>query len=166
MQSQSFRFQLPDIHPTEVPFIQDKFSDGIIPPIIRQSEKVKAFSQDINPVSVSMSSVIVYKAPFTISSYAFQTPEWSNLAKDNALRLRRTLLLVTFLVGFVDGKLKRLEEGHRKNNILIFGLEERTDFDRLDVVMEFLRETMGHEVLNGSIDYVARLGKRRGEINH
>jgi hypothetical protein len=37
-------------------------------------------------------------------------------------------------------KIRQLQEGHRNNNILIFGLEERRDkgyFDTLRVVMKF-----------------------------
>jgi hypothetical protein len=66
----------------------------------------------------------------------------------------------------VKEKVKWLENGHRKNNILIFGLEERRGesyFDTLEVAKKFLRETMKLEILNGSIDYVARVGKRSGE---
>jgi hypothetical protein len=63
----------------------------------------------------------------------------------------------------VNEKVKWLENGYRKNNILIFGLEERTGesyFDTLEVAKKFLRETMK---LNRSTDYVARIGKRSGE---
>jgi hypothetical protein len=35
-----------------------------------------------------------------ISSYAFRTQEWFNLARDDVVRLRRTPPLVSFLVGF------------------------------------------------------------------
>jgi hypothetical protein len=63
-----------------------------------QFEQVKAFSQDNNPVSVSISQVIVYKAPFTISSHAFRRQKWSNLARDSVLRLHKTPPLVSFLV--------------------------------------------------------------------
>jgi hypothetical protein len=48
------------------------------------------------PISVTTSPVIVYKAPFTISSYAFHMQEWSNRARDNVLRLYKTVPLVSF----------------------------------------------------------------------
>jgi hypothetical protein len=66
----------------------------------------------------------------------------------------------------VDGKLSQLEEGHRKDDILIFGSEERKDegyFDTSGDVMKILREFMKLDVLNGSINYVARLRRRRGQ---
>jgi hypothetical protein len=47
------------------------------------SEHVKAFFHDKSPVSISTSPVLVYKAPFTISSYAFRPQEWSNQARDD-----------------------------------------------------------------------------------
>jgi hypothetical protein len=62
----------------------------------------------------------------------------------------------------VNEKIKYLENGHRKNNILIFGLEERRGesyCDTLEVTKKFLREFMKLEILSGSIDYVARVGK-------
>jgi hypothetical protein len=40
-----------------------------------------------------------FQAPFTISSNAFRTQEWSNLARDDVWRLRKTPPLVSFLVG-------------------------------------------------------------------
>jgi chromosome segregation ATPase len=45
----------------------------------------------------------------------------------------------------VNEKVKGLEDGHRKNNLLIFGMKERrveSYFDALEVVKKFLRETM------------------------
>jgi hypothetical protein len=49
---------------------------------------------------------------------------------------------------------------------VIFGLEEgrgESCFDTLEVAKKFLRETMKLEILNGSVDYVAKAGKRSGE---
>jgi uncharacterized coiled-coil DUF342 family protein len=40
----------------------------------------------------------------------------------------------------VNGKVKCLEEGHRKNNILIFGLEERRGESYFDTCREELSE--------------------------
>jgi hypothetical protein len=68
------------------------------------SEQVKAFSQSYNPVTVSVSQVTVYKAPFTISSFAFRTEKWSNLAMDDVLLLRRTPPLASFLVGWYKNR--------------------------------------------------------------
>jgi hypothetical protein len=45
-------------------------------------------------------------------------------------------------MGGKNGKVSQLEEGHRKNNIVIFGLEERKDegyFDTLGAMMKFMR---------------------------
>jgi hypothetical protein len=72
------------------------------------SEQVKAFSQDKNPVSVSISQVIVYKVPFTNSSYAFRPWEWFNLSRDDVLLLRNTPLFVSFLVGWLATKCSQI----------------------------------------------------------
>jgi hypothetical protein len=56
--------------------------------------------QGENPVNASTSPVIVYKAPFAIYSNAFLKQEWSYLARDHVLRLRKT---PPFLVGWLDG---------------------------------------------------------------
>jgi hypothetical protein len=68
----------------------------------------------------------------------------------------------------VIGKVSQLVEGLRKNNILFFELEERGTrdegyFDTVGIVRKFLRETVKLEVLNGSIDCEARLGRKRGK---
>jgi hypothetical protein len=67
-----------------------------------QSEHVESFSQDNNPISVSISLIIVCKAPFTNSSHVFLTQEWYNLARDDVLRLRKTPPLVR-LLGWLVG---------------------------------------------------------------
>jgi hypothetical protein len=64
----------------------------------------KAFRHDRSPVSVSTSPVIAYKAPFTISNNAFRTHEWSILARDNVLLLRKTPPLVSFLGWWLVGQ--------------------------------------------------------------
>lgn len=58
-----------------------------------------------------------------------------------------------------DQKVAQLEEEHRKNNILIFELEERRDEGYLNtlVVMKFLKQIIQLELLDGNINYVARL---------
>jgi hypothetical protein len=66
---------------------------------IPRSEQVKAFGQENNPVSVGISLAIVFKALFASSNYVICTQEWSNLARDNVMHLRRTPPLVSFLVG-------------------------------------------------------------------
>jgi hypothetical protein len=61
---------------------------------------------------------------------------------------------------------QQLEEGHRKNNILIFLMEERKDegyFDTLGAMMKVLRESIKLKILNGSTDYVARQARRRNQ---
>jgi hypothetical protein len=66
----------------------------------------------------------------------------------------------------VNEKVKWLENEHRKNNILIFGLKElrgQSYFDTFEVTNKFLRETTKLGTLNGSIVYVARVGKRSGD---
>jgi hypothetical protein len=67
------------------------------------------------------------KSPFTISSNAFRTQEWLNLARDDVWRLRKTPPLVNFLVGWLPelkyqhGDGGGTNEGHpfNKNSSLI-----------------------------------------------
>jgi hypothetical protein len=62
----------------------------------------------------------------------------------NYKQIKQTVKEVEERQQMVDGKVSPLE-GHRKNNILISGLEEREDmryFDTLGAVMTFLRESM------------------------
>jgi hypothetical protein len=59
-----------------------------------------------------------------------------------------------------------LDEERRKNNIIIFGLQERGDesyLETLDMVVKFLGDKMGVEISRENIDYLTRLGRRRGE---
>jgi hypothetical protein len=52
------------------------------------------------------SCTVVPVVRFTLSSYAFRTQEWLNLARDDVLLLRGTPSLVTifgWLVGWLDG---------------------------------------------------------------
>jgi hypothetical protein len=70
-----------------------------------KSGKVKVFHRDKYPVSVSTPPPrYSFKAPFTISSNAFSTQEWSNLARDDVWRLRKTTPLVSFF-GWLRGLL-------------------------------------------------------------
>jgi hypothetical protein len=55
----------------------------------------------------------------------------------------------------LDGKVRYLEDSHRNNNILNFGMEEREDkgyFETLEVLLKFLRVTMKLQALKGSIN--------------
>jgi hypothetical protein len=79
-------------------------------------EHVKAFCHNENPESLSTSPVLVYKAPFTISSNAFRTQEWSDLSRDNVLRLLKTLPLVSFLFGWLLGKWLVVRMGENRNS--------------------------------------------------
>jgi hypothetical protein len=57
----------------------------------------------------------------------------------------------------MDDKVSQLEEGHKKNDILISGLEGRKEeeyFDTLGAMMKVLRESVKLEVMNGRIDCV------------
>jgi hypothetical protein len=59
-----------------------------------------------------------------------------------------------------------VDEGQRKNNIIIFGLKEEGEesySETLDMVVKRLSETMKIETTSGNIDYVIRLGRRKGE---
>jgi hypothetical protein len=66
----------------------------------------------------------------------------------------------------VADKLVRVEELQRKNNILIFGLEEEENesyFDTTEVVANFLKDIMILEMTEGSIDCTSTLGRRKGQ---
>jgi hypothetical protein len=59
-----------------------------------------------------------------------------------------------------------LGEEKEKNNIIIFGLQERGDesyMETLDMVVKFLGDKMGVEISKENTDYLTRLGRRRGE---
>jgi hypothetical protein len=85
-----FWFLLPYIHPA-VPFVKGK-----LPVVFILPPAAVAPSQDKKPVSVSMCLVIVHKAVFSNSSNAFRTQGWFDLARDDVLRLHRTLPLVSY----------------------------------------------------------------------
>jgi hypothetical protein len=60
-----------------------------------------------------------------------------------------------------------LEEEHRKGNILILGLEEGTDeryLDKQGIVTKFLKYTMKLGLLDGNINYMARLERKKRAI--
>jgi hypothetical protein len=65
-----------------------------------------------------------------------------------------------------EEKLRHSDEERKKNNIIIFGLQERGDesyLETLDTVVKFLGEKMKIELSRENINYVTRLGRRRGE---
>jgi hypothetical protein len=64
-----------------------------------------------------------------------------------------------------EEKLRHLDEERRKN-IIIFGLQERgdeSDLEMMDMVVKFLYDKMRVEISRENIDYVIKLGRRRGE---
>jgi hypothetical protein len=66
----------------------------------------------------------------------------------------------------VADMLVRVEDLQRKNNILIFGLEEEENekyFDTTEAVANFFKDTMRLEIAEGSIDFTTRLGRRKGQ---
>jgi hypothetical protein len=56
-----------------------------------------------NAWQLLQNSQFQFKAPFTISSNAFRTQEWLDLARDDFSRLRLTPPLVSLLVGWLVG---------------------------------------------------------------
>jgi hypothetical protein len=56
-----------------------------------------------NPVSRAISLVLVYKAPFTNSSYAFSVQGLFNLARDNILHSHIISPVISFVVGWLVG---------------------------------------------------------------
>jgi hypothetical protein len=66
----------------------------------------------------------------------------------------------------VADKLVRVEDLQRKNNILIFGLEEEGNenyFDKTEAVAKFFKDTMRLEMPERSTDFTTRLGRRKGQ---
>jgi hypothetical protein len=65
-----------------------------------------------------------------------------------------------------EERFRHLYEEKRKNNILIFRLHEgggENYLGTLELTVKFLRDSMGVEVSKENIDYLTRLGRRRGE---
>jgi hypothetical protein len=68
----------------------------------------------------------------------------------------------------LENKLRNGDDERRKNNIIIFGLEEQGEekyFGTLDTVVKCLNETMKVDVNrenNENIDYVTRIGRKKG----
>jgi hypothetical protein len=59
----------------------------------------------------------------------------------------------------IEGELSLVAEWHRKNNLLIFGIEEYPNesyFNTLKITEEFLRTKMKVDVMNWHIDGVMR----------
>jgi hypothetical protein len=57
----------------------------------------------------------------------------------------------------LENKLRHVDEGQRKNNIIIFGLKEQGEeiySETLDMTVKWLSETMEVETTRGNIDYV------------
>jgi Fic family protein len=64
----------------------------------------------------------------------------------------------------VADELDQVEELQRKNNILIFGLEEEENeshFDTTEAVAKFFKDTIRLKMAEGSIDFIMSLGRRR-----
>jgi chromosome segregation ATPase len=68
--------------------------------------------------------------------------------------------------GELENKLRHEDEGQRKNNVIIFGLQKKREenyIETLDTVVKWLHESMKAETTIKNIDHVARLGSRRVE---
>jgi hypothetical protein len=66
----------------------------------------------------------------------------------------------------LENKLRQGDEGQRKNNIIIFGLQEKGEdnyFETPDMMVKWLSESMKVDTTLENIDCVARMGSRRGE---
>jgi hypothetical protein len=62
--------------------------------------------------------------------------------------------------------LRHSDEERGQNNIIIFGLQERrvkSYLEMLDTVVRFLCDKIRVEISRENIDYVIRLGRRRGD---
>jgi hypothetical protein len=66
----------------------------------------------------------------------------------------------------LENKLRHVDEGQRKNNIILFALKEQVEescSETLDILVKWLSETMKVKTTSGNINYVTRLGRRKGE---
>jgi chromosome segregation ATPase len=142
---------------------QEKF-DQIITHMRNQEKETKVMKNLLESYNQEM--VEMKKGSSVISSNFEKLTEAINKVISDYKEIKQSMRQWEERHEMVNEKIKWLENGHRKNNILIFGLEERRGerySDTLEVAKKFLRETMKLEVLNESIDYVARVGNRSGE---
>jgi hypothetical protein len=102
-QTQRDRVQLPDIHPTKVPFVKNKLPGGIIPPPVTSTPSVKTPRHGPS---------CIYKGPFTISMYELRAKDWCDPARGDVLRLRSTSAVgSSILVGWLPTKRSSLVSG-------------------------------------------------------
>jgi hypothetical protein len=73
MRSRHFWLQLPNIHPTKFFFPKGQLPDANLPLATRAGPSRKT----TKPVGISTQPVIVYKALFAHSSFAFRIQEWA-----------------------------------------------------------------------------------------
>jgi hypothetical protein len=97
-----------------------------------------------------------FKAPFTISSNAFRTQEWLDLARDDVSRLRLTLPLVKFF-GWLVGA-SYMTHPVRRNNVHVEG---RLHVKKNPTNQQLVTKT----VLNTSFVPSARI-KQQGNTTH
>jgi hypothetical protein len=69
-----------------------------LPPVA--TAKVTSFRHDKNPVSTPPVIVLRHRLSFPAQCVSY-THEWTNLTRDDVLRLRKTPPLVSFMVGLV-----------------------------------------------------------------
>jgi hypothetical protein len=64
-----------------------------------------------------------------------------------------------------EWKSESWEEEARKNNLILFGLEERNGErykDTMKIVEQLIMKKMGVQEIQGHVDYVKRIGRSRG----
>jgi hypothetical protein len=109
--------QLSESYPTKTLLIKGKLPDGIIfhqqqQPLVWE---VMDFRMTKNSIRVSTSLRNSVKAPFSTSSNAFRTQEWSNTARDDVARLCLTLPLLGFFVALLPTYHISPDNGSRDN---------------------------------------------------
>jgi hypothetical protein len=70
-------------------------------------------------------------------------------------------------VSVMGNKLQQRDEEQRKDNIIIFALQEKREeslFETVDMTLKCLIETMKVQAMIENIDYAAMLGRRRETI--
>jgi hypothetical protein len=98
-----YSIQLPNIYPTKISFRIGRIAWCVPPSAVATDSNLKMWKRSAKTgtlcVGVNSSCVIIYKTPFTVSSYAFRVQEWSDLVRYYVLGLRERQPLVSFLTG-------------------------------------------------------------------
>jgi hypothetical protein len=104
----------------------------------------------------------------TIKEFGTKIDQLSHMAKtmrEEQERMKNLLNSWEVKQKRIEGELSFVADWHRKNNLLIFGIDEcphESYSAMLKMTEEFLRTKMKVDVMNWHIDSIMRIGRRRG----